>query len=348
MQPVTPMRQQQHLPANTNSTSRKRSLTDDSCSRRSTRLQAAAAATALALPLAPSSPHDITKDALLAPALALTRKRPRAAISSTNNTPTQPKSIEAVLNVLREYVNSDRVQQAARASVDQFVREFEATAQATIDIEEALACSDIDKAQAIAENVNLDIDNKFDNLRDLYANGRALYNATTTSLAAPAEIPNKKPRTSSYQQNVEASGSTSKRATAPLEPALATPKQPSKISNDGTAVVDSRRQPSKRAASASASAALTATGTNSTSKRRSASKNTTTAAGGSATKRHKAQKDDERRQQQEQDAVEWKKKYKRAFKSFVFYFDSLDMARKREAEKCVKDLGAVCAQFHLA
>lgn len=175
-------------------------------------------------------------------------------------------------------------------------------------------------------------------LRDLFANGRALYNATTTSLAAPAEIPNKKPRLARDQAAIEAS--TSKRSAALLDNVLATPKQTSRAPTES----GSRRPTSKRSAAVTAATAIS---NNSISKRRSASKtaSTTTAAkaGVSNTFRSaKVPRDEEtRRRQQEEDALDWKKKYKRAFKSFVFYFDGFDAARKREAEKCVKDLGAV-------
>ncbi|KAK9899130.1 hypothetical protein P389DRAFT_44432 [Cystobasidium minutum MCA 4210] len=191
------------------------------------------------------------------------------------------------------------------------------------------------------EDALVDSPHDLADLRDLFANGRALYNATTTSLAAPAEIPSKRPRLTRDQQANEAAGpsNTNKRSAAThMETALATPKQTSRAPTDN----GSRRPTSRRTAAVTAATAIS---NNSTSKRRSASR-TTTAAGGSASKRsNKAQRDDERRHQQEQDALDWKKKYKRAFKSFVFYFDGFDAARKREAEKCVKDLGAQVESF---
>lgn len=304
-------------------------------------------ATALAMP--PSSPHNTDTEDSLAPPLALTRKRPRAAVSPAPEQAITQDDIEETLVAVediidREFDDGTLTEAQKKAIVDQYRYLLQSTAKLSAGAEAALACSDADRAQAILKRCTEEIPPKPHDLRDLFANGRALYNATTTSLAAPAEIPNKKPRlasTTHYEQDAEASTSKSKGTATPLEATLATPKHTSKGINDG--VVDTRRPPSKRAAAVNANAAVSAT-VASTSKRRSASKSTA-AAGGSASRRNKAQKDDERRQQQEHDAAEWKKKYKRAFKSFVFYFDSFDVARKREAEKCVKELGAVSLPF---
>lgn len=53
-------------------------------------------------------------------------------------------------------------------------------------------------------------------------------------------------------------------------------------------------------------------------------------------------RDEQTRTAQELEAQEWKKKYRKAFKSFIFYFDALEDSKRREADACVKELGAVC------
>jgi hypothetical protein len=329
MQPVTPLRQQ-HPPTNSRP-SRVSTTADESSSRRSSRIKAASRAAVAAHPYNhPTPPTPQNKDSL-APPLSLSRKRTRAAVAAAeeeeeeeqqhNNDAIDDKEDE------EEYGEDEEDEEhLTEEQADELVRHLNGVVEHLIDQENAIIAS---ATQAVLPQ-----------LHEVFAKGRALYNVTSTTLAPPAELPNKRPRLGrpAVEEVARAPvASTSRRPAVLPQEAIATPRPTSRTS---TLVIESRR-PASRRPSATNETVNTTTTTASQSKRRSATKATTTA-GDSASRRSKLQKEhDERRQQQEQDAIEWKKKYKRAFKTFVFYFDGFDVVRKREAEKCVRDLGAV-------
>ena len=154
---------------------------------------------------------------------------------------------------------------------------------------------------------------------DLIRNGRALLAATTTTLGTPAEISNKRRRTMADHHN-----NAHNELTVPATPNKITlrltlgPKQ----ANGNAAIADP-------------------TGGETGSRKQGST-------GKRSSKKAQRTKDDERRILQEREALEWKQKYSKAFKSFIFYFDTIEESKKQNAEKCVGALGAVRSFSYLS
>ena len=162
--------------------------------------------------------------------------------------------------------------------------------------------------------------NALDENSDLIRNGRALFAATTTSLAAPLDIPNKRRRIDPVDQVADA---------AALPGGLATPKQSSVLLNavGSKQRLSSRKQDSinKKPASQITAAAARSTFTRETEELRTAT---------------------DKRTRQEDAVANWSKKYGEAIKGFVFYFDSFEDSKRREGERALRDLGAVRLVHH--
>ena len=148
---------------------------------------------------------------------------------------------------------------------------------------------------------------------DLIKNGRALFAATTTALGAPAEISNKRRRTADHNNIKDPS-------------LLVTPNKTASSATEGT-----------RKAAVGGSDTILVVSREGISVRKRGS------TGKQSSREAQRTKDNERRSLQEQEAVEWKQKYSKAFKTFTFYFDGFEDSKKREVERYVREIGAVRA-----
>lgn len=162
-------------------------------------------------------------------------------------------------------------------------------------------------------NINNGAEGLLDEDSDLIRNGRALFAATTTSLAAPLDIPNKRRRT------LDPAVGAAPQAVS----LLATPKQTSTLLN---AVGYNKQQiSSKKKASTGKSRASRTRGNGEGSIPLTA---------------------EEKRSKQEEAVADWSRRYARAIQDFTFYLDCFEDSRRRECERCLRLLGAVSVACH--